>query len=98
MVITALCEPSVADEVAGVLFRETPTLGVRYTSVDRQALRRDFVTVEVQGHPIRVKRGWLDGEPVTVQPEYREALAAAGATGRPVRHVLDEARRLAIEG
>ncbi|MEZ5119133.1 MAG: nickel pincer cofactor biosynthesis protein LarC [Candidatus Nanopelagicales bacterium] len=98
VVVTALCQPSVAGEVAGVLFRQTPTLGVRYTNVDRQALRRDFVTVEVQGHAIRVKRGWFDGEAVTVQPEYREALAAAKAIDRPVRHVLDEARRLATEG
>ena len=34
---------------------------------------------------------------MTVQPEYREALAAAEVTGRPVRHILEEARRLATE-
>jgi uncharacterized protein (TIGR00299 family) protein len=97
VVITALCEPSSAAGVAEVLFRETTTLGVRYTNVDRQALHRDFVSVQVQGQAIRVKRGWWDGTPVTVQPEYREALAAAEVTGRPVRHILEEARRLATE-
>ena len=57
MVITALCEPSSAAGVAEVLFRGDHHAGVRYTNVDRQAPHRDFVSVQVQGHAIRVKRG-----------------------------------------
>lgn len=98
VIVTALCVPSAATGVAAVLFRATPTLGVRYTQVHRQALRRDFVVVDVRGHRIQVKRGWLDGTPITVQPEYQDAVRVAEATGVPIRQVLDEARCLATAG
>jgi uncharacterized protein (DUF111 family) len=47
--------------------------------------------VSVDGRDVRVKRGLLDGRPVTIQPEYADAAAAAAALGVPVRVVLDRA-------
>jgi uncharacterized protein (DUF111 family) len=95
VVLTALCPPSAAGTVTQVWFRETPTLGIRYTEVSRRALDRDFITVTVGEHQIRVKRGWLDGRPVTIQPEYRDAQQVAEITNRPIREILQEAQRLA---
>jgi hypothetical protein len=93
--ISALCRPADAASVADALFRNTPTLGVRHTAMRREALDRDFVEVSVHGHTIRVKRGWLRGEIVTLQPEYRDAATAAQDAGVPVRNVIDQARTLA---
>ncbi len=93
--VSALCPPADAAAVAEGLFRDTTTLGVRYTTVSRDALHRDFVDVSVHGHTVRVKRGWLRGQIITVQPEYQEAVLVAAATGLPVRHVIDQARNLA---
>ncbi len=92
VVVSALTPPAACDSVTETLLRQTTTLGVRRTAVDRLALDRDFVTVEVAGMPVAVKRGWLHGEAITVQPEFRDAQAVARTTGRPVREVLDEAR------
>ncbi len=77
-----------ADAVARALFRHTTTLGVRFHPIDRQTLDRDVVTRSVDGQPVRVKRGWLDGEVITEQPEYVDARAAARELGLPVREVL----------
>jgi uncharacterized protein (TIGR00299 family) protein len=96
VVVTALAPPTAQDAVTEALLRQTTTLGVRRHEVDRVALTRDFVTVEIAGIPIAVKRGWLRGEAITIQPEYRDAQAVARATGQPVRQVLERARILAV--
>jgi len=91
-VLTVLAAPAVVDAVTEAIFRHTSALGVRSHPVRRFALPRDRVVVEYHGQSVGVKRGILGGAVVTVQPEYDEARAAATATGRPLRQVLDEVR------
>ena len=91
-VVSALTQPDTADSVVRTLLRVTTTLGVRVLETDRFSLPRDQVEVQVDGQLVRVKRGWLDGEAVTVQPEFADARAAAARLGRPVADVLDAAR------
>lgn len=89
--LTALVpEPSLAP-VTEAVFAHTTTLGVRWFPVERRTLDRDVVEADVEGHRIRVKRGWWDGRVITRQPEYQDAAAAARALGRPVREILAEA-------
>lgn len=91
-VVSALTAAEVTESVARAMFRATSTLGVRVSEVERISLPRDSVTVEVAGQPVAVKRGFLDGEPVTVQPEFSDARAAAAAAGLPVADVIGIAR------
>jgi uncharacterized protein (TIGR00299 family) protein len=88
--VSALTHPSHADAVAAVLAAETGSLGVRRSPVEREAAERHVESVDVDGHPIRVK--------VTAgraKAEFDDAAAAAAALGRPVREVIAEAERLA---
>jgi pyridinium-3,5-bisthiocarboxylic acid mononucleotide nickel chelatase len=94
-VVTALTQADTLDSVVRALLRVTTTLGVRVSEVNRLALPRDQIEVQVGGQPVRVKRGWLDGAAVTVQPEFADARAAADALGVPVADVLDAARQAA---
>jgi pyridinium-3,5-bisthiocarboxylic acid mononucleotide nickel chelatase len=94
-VVTALTQPDTLDSVVHALLRVTTTLGVRVSEVNRLALPRDQVEVQVGGQPVRVKRGWLDGAAVTVQPEFADARAAAEVLGIPIADVLDAARHAA---
>ena len=96
-VLTVLVAPERVDMISRLIFTQTTTLGIRVRPVDRLALRRDEVTVEVDGHRIGVKRAFLSGAAVTLQPEYDDALAAAQALGAPVATVLDRARSTAME-
>ncbi len=96
-VLTVLVRPDLHDAVCRLVVTETPTLGVRTRQVRRRALPRDQVTVPVAGGQVRVKRGWLDGRPVTVQPEYDDAAAVARRAGVPVADVIDAARQAARE-
>jgi uncharacterized protein (TIGR00299 family) protein len=95
IVVTALVAQDAIDAATRALFTQSTTLGVRLRPVTRRALPRDEVVVSVDTYEIRVKRGLLDGQPVTVQAEYDDAAAAAERLGLPVRVVLDRAAALA---
>lgn len=94
-VVTALVAGESIDATTRALFTHSTTLGVRLRSVARRALPRDEVVVHVEGFEVRVKRGLLDGELVTIQTEYADAAAAAERLGVPVRTVLERAAALA---
>lgn len=90
--LVCLADPAHGDALRRVLFTETTTLGVRGWLVDKWALQRRWVTVEVAGQPVRLKVGMLDGAVVNVSPEFEDAMAAAAAAGLPVKDVLAQAR------
>ena len=89
--INALCSSERADAVRRVLFRETGTLGIRTSPVDKWALDRRSVEVETVGGSVRVKVGTLDGEVVSVSPEYEDVARAAAASGIPARALAADA-------
>jgi pyridinium-3,5-bisthiocarboxylic acid mononucleotide nickel chelatase len=93
--VSVLCAPDRADELREVLFRETGTLGVRASRVEKQALDREHITVPTRHGSVRVKVGSLRGSPVSVSPEYEDCARVAREAGVPLRDVFDEATRLA---
>jgi uncharacterized protein (TIGR00299 family) protein len=94
-VLSALAGEPVVDSVVRAIATATTTLGVRVHAVQRRALPRDQVQVEVAGQAVSVKRGILDGEFVVLQTEFADAQAAARRTGLPVGEIIDRARELA---
>ncbi|MEU3337915.1 nickel pincer cofactor biosynthesis protein LarC [Streptomyces sp. NPDC006668] len=93
-VLSVLVAAARLDLVCGYMFEQTTTLGVRISPVTRRSLPRDHVQVAVDGFPVRVKRGFLDGRIVTVQPEYDDVLDAAGHSGTPAAELIEKARAL----
>lgn len=75
------------DRLAGVVFEESTTFGVRITRVHKRALDREWLTVRVEGHPLQVKIARLGGQVVTMSPEYDEAVVVARSTGLPLKDV-----------
>ena len=94
-VVTAIVAEDSIDAATRAMFSHSTTLGVRVRPVTRRALPRDEVVVSVDTYKVRVKRGLLDGQPVTMQAEYDDAAEAAERLGLPVRVVLDRAAALA---
>ena len=84
-------------QIAEVVFTETSTLGLRWHPVIREVLERTWTHVSIEDQTIAVKIGWREGKAITVQPEWRDVLAAAAALGRPARQVLEEARASVTE-
>ena len=96
-VLTALAPPDLADRLAETLFRETTTIGVRWSEVKRRRLPREMVRLPTTVGPVTFKISRLGGRVVTVTPEFEEVRRIADAQGRPVREVLDTVRREGIQ-
>jgi len=82
-VVSALCDPALAAQVAAVMAAETGSLGVRSTRVERLAAERRFDQVDVGGVAVRVKVS-----PGRVKAEFDDAARAARVLGRPAREIV----------
>ena len=89
--ISALCTSEREPALRDILFRESGTLGVRATTVEKRALERSILDVETPHGRVRVKIGFLDGRAVTLAPEYEDCARLAGETGVPVRRIQADA-------
>jgi pyridinium-3,5-bisthiocarboxylic acid mononucleotide nickel chelatase len=86
VLLTLLCNPEDRERMCDLIFRETTTLGVRYRNEQREILKREFVTVETEYGPIRIKVSRSkDGQVMNVSPEFEDCRAAAEKNGVGLR-------------
>lgn len=95
IVVSALVPADGIEALSAIFFRESTTLGVRITRVERRVLDRELVSVETAFGPIRVKVGRQAGLVVNLAPEFEDVRAAAERAGAPVKVVHAEASRAA---
>ena len=81
--VSALADPALAGQVAGVLTAETGSLGVRGQTLARWPQARRVDTVEVDGMAVRVKVS-----AGRVKVEHDDAARIARRSGRPLREVV----------
>jgi uncharacterized protein (TIGR00299 family) protein len=91
--VHVLCDSTRLGALREVLINETGTLGVRAARLDRWPQARRTMTVDVDGHAVRLK---ISASRVKV--EHDDALAAANALGIPLRDVLHRAEQLGRAG
>lgn len=90
-VFHALARPDCQNAVANAILRETSALGVRISPYNRIELDRSFFSVDVEGQPVNIKVGSLDGAVVNVAPEHDDCAAAATKLLLPVKEVFARA-------
>ncbi len=96
VLLSVLCAIDREDAVAGVLLRETPTLGVRVSAVSRHEALRESFDFESSLGPAAVKIKRLPGEPARVAPEYESCRRIAEARGMPLAEVYRMIEREAL--
>lgn len=97
MEVTVLCPVSRKEDVIECIFRNTSTLGMRFSTVERAVLNRDFRTVETRFGPIRMKRAFLEGKLLRAEPEYEDCAKASRQHNIPVQKVITAARFANLE-
>ena len=75
--ITCVCAPEDVDRLAELIFRETTTIGVRYTVARRKTLQREFLQVQTPYGAVTMKLSLLDGRTVNFVPEFEDCRALA---------------------
>lgn len=93
--VEVLAEPARADALEEILFRATTTIGVRRWTVARRALPRVHQTVQVDGHPIRIKISTLPDGSRRAKPESDDVRKVASVTGRREGDIFRRATELA---
>ncbi len=89
--LSVLTSSACAEQVRSAIWRHTSTIGVREVPLDKHALDREMVSVQVAGQAIDVKLARDGDEVVNAQPEWDDVARAAAHLGRPVNDVLAEA-------
>jgi pyridinium-3,5-bisthiocarboxylic acid mononucleotide nickel chelatase len=94
-VINVLCSAADASALKSVLLEETSTFGLRTSVVMKKAIEREFIEVETQWGPVRVKVGRESGHVTSVSPEFSDCAKIAGEQGVPIKEVFRSAQVLA---
>jgi len=94
--LRVLARPSDRASLSGVLFAETPTLGVRAVECDRLLLKREARRVETRFGQIAVKIARGERGRIDVSAEYDECKRAARRSGVPLRDVIRAAEEAAL--
>ena len=85
--VTVIAPPERRDELSGVLFTDTTTLGVRHREMYRERLDREIRTLETPAGPIRFKIARRAGAVVNAAPEFEDCARAAAERGLPIKEV-----------
>ena len=93
IILQILCAPERREELIGLLFAETTTLGVRFHLAERRIQARESVEVATPWGKVRIKCG-----PQGFAPEYEDARRIALDSGIPLKQVLAEASHLYLTG
>lgn len=84
--VSVLADPAAAADLRAVLVRETGTMGVRGSTLERWPQSRSFDEVTVDGHTIRIK---VTG--TRAKAEHDDVARAARALGLPLRELTARA-------
>ncbi|MCK5843854.1 MAG: nickel pincer cofactor biosynthesis protein LarC, partial [Victivallales bacterium] len=87
--LRVICAPAESARLADLILRETTTLGVRRSVVDRFILRREIRDVETPLGTVSAKFAFLsDGSPLKSKPEYESVAKLAAANSMPYLKAL----------
>ncbi|MCB1210498.1 MAG: nickel pincer cofactor biosynthesis protein LarC [Verrucomicrobiales bacterium] len=95
VVLSVLCKPADVAALTALMFRHTPTLGVRQSELRRATLQRRVMEVETTFGKVRVKIAELGGGQKKIAPEYEDCAACARSSGASIDDVSFAARAAA---
>jgi len=92
--LTVLCRPDLVAALRDLIFRETTTIGLRWRTENKVALRREFVKVTTAWGEVCIKIArWPSGEIANASPEYEDCRKLAAEHSVPLKRVMQEAMR-----
>ena len=94
---TVICAPEDIQRMAGLMFAETTTIGIRYTIAERITLQREFVRVQTEYGEVTVKVSTLEGKEMNSLPEYVDCRRLAKETGVALKDIQAAAMRAYLQ-
>jgi len=91
--LTVVAPPEKRAALADVIFRETTTIGIRHSEVERECLRREIVSVETPLGAVRFKIAYRDGRVINAITEFDDCARLAAVHNVSVKEVQAVALR-----
>lgn len=95
--VRCLVEAPLKDEVIGVFFQESTTLGIRGWRAKRWVLEREVHEVLTPYGSVKIKVGKAGERVITFSPEYESCKSLAQSTKRPLKEIYGEAVKAFLE-
>ena len=95
--MTIIARPEERQVLTDLVFRETTTIGVRFSEVQRECLEREQVSVETPLGAVRFKIARRDGRILNAQPEFDDLARLAAQHARPIKEVQALAAKAWLE-
>jgi len=95
--VTVIAPPDRRDALAGILFTDTTTIGVRHREMLRERLERTIRTIDTPVGSIRFKIASRDGLIVNASPEFDDCVKAASERGLSIKEVQARAVKAWID-
>jgi uncharacterized protein (DUF111 family) len=87
VLLSAMVAKSRLEEIAGLIYRHTSTIGLRVTEIGRRKLPRRLVRIPTSMGSVNAKVVERDGAEI-VTPEFEECKRIARETGRPLPEIM----------
>jgi uncharacterized protein (TIGR00299 family) protein len=85
--LTVIGPPDRRSALSEIIFTETTTIGLRYSELDRECLKREIVSVHTPVGAVRFKLAWRDGRLLNAVPEFDDCVRLAAEQQLPVKEV-----------
>ncbi len=85
--LTVVAAPGRREDLAGIVFRETTTIGLRYQELERACLERETVVVETPVGPVRFKVARRGADLLNAAPEFDDCARLAAERSLPIKQV-----------
>jgi len=95
--VTVIAPPNRREVLSDIVFRESTTIGLRFTEMTRECLDRSTTIVETRVGAVRVKVAKRGGQIVNVAPEFEDCVRLATNGGLPVKEVQALAHKAYLE-
>jgi len=95
--LTIVAAPDARERLTKMVFRETTTIGVRYTEMERECLDRETTTVHTACGQVRIKVARRNGEVLNASPEFDDCVRLAAESGKPIKDVQAAAMKAFLD-
>ena len=85
------------EEIEGIIFRETSTLGIRRRDVQRSCLQRKYFKLNSSIGKVTIKAAYYKGELIKYSPEYEECVKIAASKNITLQQVYDLLKKESAE-
>lgn len=90
--LVVICDEADRTKLENIIFRDTTTIGIRRSSMDRTVLPRTFEEVETKYGQVKIKKCTLPDGTIRRYPEYESIKQLANSTDTSYFEILSEIR------